>query len=436
MCAHRDGALPTRYNNHHEPKNTGRIAETSQSSGSDKGTKQVVSAPRKALIKAMGLAYDPFNSGVSELDLAPDFGSIYVDARPGLLEQLRRPEASCFYAAYGMGKTATRLALEYELRLARTPRALCVTYSPRLDEIEAQETQSSLRLLDAVAVELRVDLAIQYIERLPERQADGDHSQRPLAQLALERQARALPSRITTLMRAALHESQADGAFWRPLRSVVRFVSPTQHWHALLELMLVNTRRNTQLPSWETTLFDTRSLGFNQIYLLIDAVDNQGFEPEEYLRIVHPLIAVAAELEGHGVFLKMFLPVELETELATYAKSYGLTLPRAVATIDKLSVRDLDSILRDRLRAAQSPAADFSFHDLDLLGVELGESVQQWLVHAAKGSPRRLLDLASALIDFHSLNGFRNDDRLSLTRSEWQRFLDDIERPSLLHTDV
>src|SRR5262249_14443771 len=71
---------------------------------------------RRQLVAAMGLRYDPLVTSVSESDAAPDFGEIYVDPRPSLLDLLKHRTSALVFADYGMGKTATRLALEYALR--------------------------------------------------------------------------------------------------------------------------------------------------------------------------------------------------------------------------------------------------------------------------------------------------------------------------------
>lgn len=385
--------------------------------------------PRAQLIRAMGLAYDPFSSGVSEKDLAPDFGSIYVDVQPGLLDGLQRPEASCIFADYGMGKTATRIALEYALRLARSPVALSVTYTPSIAQQEPPGESSLQRLLDAIALELRVDLLVQYIERLPERDAEGHATPGPLQQQALQRQARSLPTWFSAPLRAALADPGDSGAFWRPFRPVVRYVPVTPGWRSLVDTLVSAARAGSApVASWEETVTDARSLGFEQIYILVDAIDEGRFGADAYLEMVQPLLAVAGDLANLQIYLKFFLPIELEGALGALndLSSNALTPLWSIATIDTISSADLEKLVNDRFEAASTSAA--SFRSLDWLGQELGESLQGRLIELAGGSPRRVIELASALIDFHSLNGFRHEERLWLTCTEWQRFLDEAER--------
>ncbi len=380
---------------------------------------------RADLIKAIGLAYDPFSSGVSEKDLAPDFGSIYVDLQPGLLAALQRPEAGCLFADYGMGKTATRIALEYALRLARSPVTLCTTYTPLITMQLPGGEQSPAELFAAISTELRIDLLIQYLERLPEREAHGAAALVPAQREALLRQARALPARLLKPLRAALRDESPErsAAFWRGLRPVVRYVAPDAHWHDLLALVQGAARSPVEAPAWSTTIADVRSLGFEQMMLLVDAVDTRSFSVEAYLEVIRPLLIATAELANQQIFVKYFLPLEMKPLLKPFLdqQQAGLTPLRAIATIDTISSNDLDLLLKERFEAAGTSSA--SFRSLDWLGESIDESIQARLVALAAGSPRRLIELASALIDFHSLNGFRQAQRTWLTAEEWYRFL-------------
>lgn len=393
---------------------------------------RVIGTPRTRLIKAIELAYDPFSSGVSEKDLAPDFGSIYVDLQPGLLKQLQHAEPTCLFANYGMGKTATRIALEYEVRLAPQPPTLVVTYTPNLDPNSAATEHTFYQHLEAIAAELRIDMFIQYMERLPERAAEGQTTLDLIQQRALHRQARALPTRFTSAIRTALNHSEKDGAFWHALRPVVRHVAATPTWRSLAETIAKAAQPSSAAkPSWEETVYDTHSLGFEQIFILVDAVDEGMSNADAYLDIVGPLLSAADDLTKQHIYLKFFLPLELQEALETQSKLYNnaLTSLKTIATINKISSTNLDDLIDSRFLAASTSVE--SYRSLDWFGPEVGESIQARLIEIANGSPRRLIELVSALIDFHSLNGFRSEGRVWLTRDEWQRFLEEeIERTS------
>lgn len=389
---------------------------------------------RASLIKAMGLKFDPFSSGVSEQDRSPDFGSIYVDLRPGLLEELQRAESSCIFADYGMGKTATRLALEYAVRLARTPVTLSVTYSPTIKPSEPNAEATIVPQLAVLAEELRVDLFIQYIERLSERSSsrpglsDADLTNgstlRPEHRAALERQARGLPSRFFNAAHAALRDPGPTGAFWRALRPVVRYVAVNDGWRETMAIVKQAARATSApAPSWEQTIADVETLGFEQIFILIDAVDQQRYDPAVYLAVIRPLLAAAQVLANKQIYLKCFLPLELQAALSVDADRHGGTLTplRPIAIMDAISPADLGAMVQERFKAAGSPSG--SFRSLDWFGEALDFSIQDQLIAYAAGSPRRLIEFTRALIDFHSFHGFRNEGRLWLTPEEWSTFL-------------
>lgn len=396
---------------------------------------------RERLITAMGLAFDPFSSGVSEKDLAPDFGAIYVDLQPSLLKDLQRPAASLVFADYGMGKTATRLALEYTLRLARTPLTLCVTYTPDVNRVvaltgeqlrnpsAATEEQVLRKHLRDIAREMSTDLLVQYIERLPERPDTSELYQSFIQQQALQRQAQSVSPTVSRGIRIALRDNLTDGVIWRGIRPVVRHVAVTDAWRALLAKLAAATRAPDALPaSWEETLYDVRALSFEQTFVLVDAVDDGTFDAHTYFQLIRPLIAAIGDLQKQHVYLKCFLPLAVKDYVlnAEELHIHALTPPPEIATITEISATNLQKIITDRFEAASMSTA--SFRSLDWLGPEIEESIQAHLATLAQGSPRRLIELVSALLDFHSTHGFREDERLWLTPAEWKSFLDEVER--------
>jgi hypothetical protein len=385
---------------------------------------------RERLISAMGLTFDPFSSGVSEKDLVPDFGAIYIDLQPSLLKDLQQPAASFVFADYGMGKTATRLALEYTLRLARsTPQTLSVTYTPdvgRARAAQASETPLLDQHLDAITREMHIDLLIQYIERLPER-AGSDNMQRSLhMQQALQRQAQAASAILRQRIYMALRDTPPDGAIWRGIRPLVRHVAVTETWKALIQQLAAMMGTPGAHPSWKETIYDAQALGFQQTFALIDAVDDGMFDADDYFTVIKPLIAAMNHLQDQHIYLKCFLPLAVKEHVLNAEEMQVNTLtshPR-IATIDQVSSENLQKIIIDRLTAASTSSA--SFRSLDWLGPGLEESIQDRLVALAQGSPRHLIELVSAFLDFHSFHGFRDNERLWVAPAEWRRFQDEI----------
>lgn len=389
------------------------------------------STRRQHLIAAMGLRYDPFESSVSENDTAPDFGSVYVDRRPSLLDRLRMETINFVFADYGMGKTATRLALEYLLR--STPDAsptLCVRYTPHVDR-KVMGTTEQLRQhhLRAIAQEMTIDLLIQLLERLAERPLGDKQHLTPAYQAALRRQVQALPPRMWWSLQAAAHDEPVDGTIWPRERPVVRrnFVNST--WQAVVKQMAAAVPRTRQPVPWEATLADVRELGFKTVYLLIDAVDESEVNPDDIYAMVIPLLEAMREFRDESVFLKWFLPMQLQKPIRErYIDSTdGLTGQIAIDTIQGVSPIKLQAIVDERFQAAST--SNESLPGLDwFISPDLGESIQHRLVEMAKGSPRRIIDLVSRFLDFHSTHGFQDNGRLQIRSDEWHQFIAQLNR--------
>lgn len=382
----------------------------------------------------MGLAYDPFSSGVTERDLAPDFGKVYVDLLPSLLQDLQRPATSIVLGNYGMGKTAARLGLEFALRHARTPRTLCVTYAPQIDRLaaggpcqaEPDDGADRDRLaahLRAITQEASVDLVVQLVERAPGQRPEAAGPQDRLRRQARQRQGRAAGPVLGHRMRRALRSEEEDGIFWRGVRAVVRHVARDDPWRSLVQDLVFPADAPPDRPATlEELLFDARALGFEQIFVLIDAVDDGAIEPERYFAAIQPLLAVAGELQAQHLYLKCFLPLAMKPQLEALLRSAlaALTPRIKLATIDAISDANLHRLIDERIVAANTSTE--GVFQLDRFGERLEVSVQERLISAAAGSPRRLIELVNALLDFHSLHGFRDGGRLWLTAAEWKRF--------------
>jgi hypothetical protein len=127
-----------------------------------------------------------------------------------------------------------------------------------------------------------------------------------------------------------------------------------------------------------------------------------------------------------GVLLKWFLPSALRPYLEPSVQSLQQSLTHVfdIATMSESDAAHLKAILHQRLRVAS--ASSTSVRSLDwFVSEEMNgavASIEDYLIEQAHGSPRRLLDLVSLLIDFHSTYGFREGERLSINADEWRRF--------------
>jgi hypothetical protein len=184
--------------------------------------------------------------------------------------------------------------------------------------------------------------------------------------------------------------------------------------------------------SWESILADVRELGFNRVYLLIDAIDEAEVEPDQLYAVAAPLLNAMPQFRCQGVFLKWFLPLQLRKPIQErYAEStHGLTEKIAIDTIEAASPIQLQSIVDERFEAAS--ISNESFRGLDwFISPDLGESIQHRLIKMARGSPRRIIDLVSRFLDFHSTHGFKDSGRLQIHSEEWHQFIAQLDRLDL-----
>lgn len=418
-----------------------RSPRTDSTDDSELTTAPTARGPRRStLISTMGLAYDPFSHAFSEGDPAPDFQSIFVDPTPSLLDKLQRRGHLVILADYGLGKTATRLALEYVLRSARAqPPCLCVTYTPSLEDLAHHGADDLLEhMLRDMAAAAAIDLVVQFIERLDDlpRMLSAEQS------AALARQARALPQQVQKRFQQVAREAHHDGALWRGdravsgIRPVVRHVATTRRWRLAVEVIAAAASGQRVPQPWDRSLADARTLGFGEVVLLVDAIDEQQIDPAVQTELIAPLLAHAPALEERQVSMKCFMPAP-EPSIARSMSTFMNTLTSSIeiATIERGTQDDLLSIVHERLEAAS--ASPTSYPTLDWFKRDdIAESLEVKLAQLADGSPRRMMELVSAFLDYHSEHGFlhvQERGRPWITRAEWQEFLARVEprsRPS------
>lgn len=389
---------------------------------------------RQDLVQAMGLGYDPFVTAFSEGDPTGSFADIFVDPEPSLLDRLQRLGPTLVVADYGMGKTATRLALEYLLRTdAGRPAPLCVTYTPRVqDSASLGGRELLVQHYKAMAAAAAIDIVVQFIERIDDAPSELTVAQRQ----ALARQVRALPLRFKQRFRSAAQNPPSAGAIWggsqalTGIRPTVRYVAVTPRWRELVGWIAGHCGSPTLAQPWEQTREDARTLGFAASFLLVDAVDEGTPEPTAQYRLVEPLLAEASTLAERHCFLKCFLPVVDLSQLDHGRNDKNsLTDDIEIATIDRATSQDLIAIVHERLQAASTSPAAFLSLDVFARG-DIPESIEERLAQLAGGSPRRMMELVSAFLDFcASLEVGHGDrrERPHIRQEEWKRFLASLE---------
>jgi hypothetical protein len=375
------------------------------------------------LFESLGLRFNPFAQGVTEQELELNFAEIYVEPEASLLNTLERVTSVFVFADYGMGKSATRLALEYLLR--STPGeapTLAVRYTPKVWTDRTETLDDHLR---AIAHELAIDAVIQTLERCASTTT-------PLTDqyvVALRRQAALLPHRLRAQIQAAIKHPPTGGTFWAPIRPA-EWISLTPRWYELVQIMALGASEpEQQRTSWMVGIEDTYALGFGRIFVLVDAVDEADIDPGQLLSFLTPLFDHVPDLQKQGVFIKCFLPLELESHVQfTFKSAFDyLTVPPTTHRIKAVSPSNLQQILSSRLQAVRQPPHGITTLD-QLAGPGVTESFQAWLAEQAQGSPRDVVVLADQLLDFHAQHGYRDDGRLHLRLDEWRAFQEEARQ--------
>jgi hypothetical protein len=416
---------------------------------------------REQLIAAMGLRYDPFVSSVSESLPAADFGATYVDPTPSLLDRLILPSHAFVFADYGMGKTATRLALEFFLRDNDEPSpTLSISYTPRmLDVILASSQELYLHHAEALVRAMADDMVIQFIERYSERSdlrplavidapgTDPLASSSETQRTALRRQTGMISPALRRVLQGLAHGSISGTSIWHDIRPAVRYVEVTPQLQQLVALMVDVPRVPADLDL-QAALADAQLLGFQDVFVLVDAIDAGSIKVEALERFLEPLIAIIVSLRQSPVFFKFFLPQTLKPYFNEFIRLQlrDLTAPIEVAKINNIPESFLIRIVNERFAAASnerfatidsqrantSSSNNVRIRNLDWFrGEGLSDSIQSILAGMARGSPRRMIELVSSLLDFHSTHGFRDGGRRWMTPSEWENFLVNVAHSPL-----
>ncbi len=405
--------------------------------------------PREAYLMSIGFRRDPFVLAVAEqeygfgdgLRLNGHVGSdgtaltarrselfsplaYYVDPhprgrRPVTLETLCAPGHVFVFGAAGQGKTTLRLAAEARVR-GEARRTLIVTYLLRHDAARLTTLDGHL---DAMAEALTVDLFVQVVEKFeaaPPPSADQTgrlgaligHYARQLKELVKDLIDNDEPSPVW-----------GYGKLWRSLnRPVIRPVSRSPRLRAWLvdlgEELEPASSLLVERPArarWEFALHTARLWGFGDVLVGIDGVDTQERDVAKMYALVAPLVAALAAFSLEKVYLKGFFPIEVEERVT---EQVAAEPARTDVTLIRLrwSRTRLRQLLGARFQAGGSRRYGFDH----LVEPALRPDFDDRLVREAKGSPRRLLELVSRLIQTHgSARSSAHGGQRAITAEEW-----------------
>lgn len=390
-------------------------------------TSERPSNPRQFyLAETLGLSHDPFDGPVAEQELhstekEPYFFAYYTDPTPvkfdkPLLQTLRERRSGLIFGPPGSGKTTLRYTLEAECR-AVFDRTLVVTYelSHKISRPPtAEEHWTNL------ARELAIDLFIQVVEQLniidaPTKvQLAHLHGQMALVWPRLRR--------TVELLLTDDFSTRDNGlaALWPRLnRPAIRYVSPSARIRQFIEASLPQEADSPVTSTGQTLLqaglAAAKAWGFERVFVLVDGVDALEREVDSMLALIAPLLDNLAHWQTEQLYFFSFLPLELENPLnKTYREKFNLLPFSPIWYIIEWHESNLTELLHQRLRAAGSRLPGFNA----LAATDLGPKLEQALIDAAKDSPRRLLQVVSALIDAHAQS---KPERVLITAQDWQQ---------------
>jgi len=379
--------------------------------------------PRLQFLESIGLAHDPFATPVAEQELKieeipPRFYSYFTSPSLAAQDQdifqwLRASNHAFIYGDPGSGKTTLRLTLEADCR-TRLDHTLVVTYNLG-DDIP--QPLSPEQHWERLARTLAIDLFIQIVE-----QFDSSQSNPPATTL---RQLTNLSHcHLRRVVNRILENPRPDspaglGAYWGLVnRPAVRYVPSSPR---LLDMLQDALSESPCLPPPDgielvNTGWDiAKQWGFKRAIVLVDGVDTRQRTVEWMLALVEPLLQSLAHWSEQAIFFKFFLPTELQNRAQDVLANLHLAYVTDKIVWDKESLREL---LKERFRAAGSRKVGFDA----LEGEGLEGKLDELILESASGSPRRMLQIISALIDVHIARA-PNEDKFTIL--DWEKMRQD-----------
>lgn len=325
-----------------------------------------------------------------------------VERDHSLIEMLRRNKTAFIYGEQGVGKTTLRLALEAECRRV-TDGTLVVTVV-----LPAGSGHNSAADINwsHLTRNLAIDAFIQALERFNPHEVPPTPPQiKALGQLLLLGEEK-LYRVVRKIVSARPDESTQWGAgdFWCGVgRFPMRYVHISKALQALVEQALQSAKTVTAVTgkqAWDEGVLAARVWGFKRFLLLVDGVDNVGLAVPEMLNLLLPFLQQTARWRKQDVIARYFLP----TSLRPHVRKIIDSLPEVTAAewfAIELEWTDaaLQQLIKARFRAAGSRRVGFADLGDSTLEKSLGKPLDQLLVETANGSPRRLLQLISRMID-------------------------------------
>ena len=385
---------------------------------------------RGNFIKKIGLDHDPFQTPVAEQELTrvqdrfySYFSTPVLPSSQGeILKKLRYPQPSFVFGRPGSGKSTLRLTLEADCRTILDG-TLATTYILGEDvEQPLSYEEHGARLARALTIDLTLAIIEQFnplsqptankIELLKQQVLTGGRQLQRLLRTLLEKMAR--PK--TNVVDPVWGISQD----WKIIgKASAKYVGASKELEKILgELILPYQRENVSWEDFWRGLDVAQEWGFKRFFILVDGVDARQRSAKSMMDLIVPLLDILPDLGEKNVFPKMFLPLELKSRIKTHLIAQLKGLPfEGFLSIMEWDDTAMRRLLAQRFRAAMSGPGPHHM-GLDSLATP-NLNLDEKLINAAEGSPRRLLGIVSDLIDIHIT---RDPDSIKFSKEDWEAF--------------
>lgn len=323
-------------------------------------------------LRISDLKLNPFGPDSSELD--PYLEQHYV--YPAIFEaRLRGARSAVVFGASGSGKTAAALLLTRDCTMPtlnpRERNAFPFYLSVSDEAISTKRENTVTHLLAEMITEAFIPFLVVntyiFLTGTPEEQL--------AIATTLLYGAGSVENLINQLYLTGLPEEGAGRRFLAELQSRIASTVNSHYTEG----------------RWLDIFAKVHPRNYRNSYLILDVTKqvNASVDPATLSRHIQPLINLITPLGSKGIYLKLFLPEELESYLVVPAAIKGSLL---------WSSEDLVNLLTSRINYASSRIRDFrQFFDRES---KLPDPIER-LVSASQGSPQRLIRLGNRLLQEH-----------------------------------
>lgn len=386
---------------------------------------------RQLFIQNIGLNHDPFETPVAEQELRRVQDRFYSYFSPPILQEdkkeliksLRMAQHAFIFGRPGIGKSTLRLTLEADCR-TMLDGSLAVTYILGEDiEQPLSYEEHGAHLAQAFTIDLVLSAIEQFnpIHPPSEEKIKALESQIPIGGRHLNRLLRILLEKLQEPGFPSLDAVWGIGSDWHIIgKAPVKYVGGSKELGIFIERLVTSVaeKKNTGWDAFWQGIQTAETWGFSRFFILVDGVDSRQRTPQAMMKLITPLIENMPKMGKQEVFLKYFLPMELKAAVTRYLQTNNKELlSTSFSSIMEWNDAGLRQLLAQRFRAAMSGSGP-TYMGLDGLATP-NLNLDENLIRAADGSPRRLLEMISELIDIHLVY---RPDTMQFNFQDWEIF--------------